>query len=89
MEPHRRWANGFSCLCFMAVGAPLAVLRRNAEFMTNFIICFMPILLCYYPLLMFSVSRAKSGSMPSETVWFGNIVLLLVGWWLYRKVKRY
>jgi lipopolysaccharide export system permease protein len=89
MEPHRRWANGFSCLCFMAVGAPLAVLRRNAEFMTNFIICFMPILLGYYPLLMFSVSRAKSGSMPSEIVWFGNVVLLLVGWWLYRKVKRY
>lgn len=89
MEPHRRWANGFSCLCFIAVGAPLAVLRRNAEFLTNFMICFMPILLCYYPLLMFSVGRAKSGSMPSETVWFGNVVLLLVGWWLYRKVKRY
>ena len=23
MEPWRRWANGFSCLCFVLVGAPM------------------------------------------------------------------
>ena len=40
MEPHRRWANGFSCLCFVMVGAPLAVVLRNADFLTAFFICF-------------------------------------------------
>jgi lipopolysaccharide export system permease protein len=89
MEPQRRWANGFSCLCFVAVGMPLAILRRNADFITNFFICFAPILLIYYPLLIFSVERAKAGSLPSVAVWLGNAILLLIGWWLYRHVRRY
>src|SRR5262249_33127981 len=52
-EPHRRWANGFSCLCFVVLGVPLAIRRRNADFLTNFFMCFLPILIIYYPLLMF------------------------------------
>ena len=35
MEPWRRWANGFSCLCFVLVGAPMAIRMRNADFLTS------------------------------------------------------
>jgi lipopolysaccharide export system permease protein len=31
-EPWRRWANGFSCLCFVVVGAPLAIWMRKSDF---------------------------------------------------------
>ena len=67
-EPHRRWANGFSCLCFAIVGAPVAIRMRKAEFLTSFFLCFGPILLCYYPLLIFGVDQAKSGALPSYAV---------------------
>ncbi|MGC4007192.1 MAG: LptF/LptG family permease [Pirellulales bacterium] len=89
MEPHRRWSTAFSCLCFVAVGAPLAVRLRNADFITSFGICFLPILLGYYPLLMFAVDQGKSGRVPGESIWLGNLIMLAIGWWLYRKVRRY
>lgn len=89
MEPQRRWANGFSCLCFAAVGAPLSVVFRRAEFVTNFAICFGPILIVYYPLMILSVDLAKSGSIPRFAVWLGNCIMLAVGWWLYKRVRRY
>jgi lipopolysaccharide export system permease protein len=89
MEPHRRWANGFSCLCFVMVGAPLAVILRNSDFLTSFFICFLPILVVYYPLLIASVERAKSGGVPAFSVWLGNAILMACGWWLVRRVIRH
>jgi lipopolysaccharide export system permease protein len=89
MEPQRRWANGFSCLCFVMVGAPLAMLLRNSDFLTSFFICFLPILILYYPLLIFSVERAKSGGAPAFSVWFGNAIMAACGIWLLRRVLRH
>jgi lipopolysaccharide export system permease protein len=88
-EPHRRWANSLSCLCFVLVGAPLAIRLRNSDFLTSFFLCFMPILLAYYPLLAWGTDRAKTGSLPPYTVWLGDIILVLAGLWILRKVLRY
>jgi lipopolysaccharide export system permease protein len=87
-EPWRRWANGFSCLCFVLVGAPLAIQMRNADLWTTFGACFLPILLGYYPLLMLGIDRAKTGAWPPYSVWLGNVVLLAVGLYLLRRVAR-
>ena len=89
MEPYRRWANGFSCLCFVMLGAPLAIRMRNADFLTSFFMCFLPILIFYYPLMAFGVSQAKNGGFPSWGVWAGNVILLAIGWRITRKVCRY
>ena len=89
IEPSRRWANGFSCLCFVLIGAPIGILRRNSDFLSSFFVCFMPILLVYYPLLMLGVDQAKSGLLPPASVWIGNLVLLLTGIWLMLRVRRY
>jgi lipopolysaccharide export system permease protein len=88
-EPHRRWANGFSCLAFVMVGVPVAVLLRKGEFLSSFFACFLPILIVYYPLLMLSLDQAKSGNFPPAFVWFGNAVLALAGLWFMRRVVRY
>jgi len=88
-EPWRRWANGFSCLCFVLVGAPLAVWLRHAEFLAIFFACFLPILLVYYPLIAATVDQAKDGVLPPPSVWLGNFVLALIGGWLLRRVIRY
>ena len=88
-EPWRRWANGFSCLCFVLIGVPVAIWLRFSEFIASFFICFLPILLVYYPLLAVSVDQAKDGAFPPQSVWLGNIVLALAGVWLLRRVNRY
>jgi lipopolysaccharide export system permease protein len=88
MEPWRRWASGFACLCFVLVGAPMAIRMRNADFLTSFFLCFLPILLMYYPMFMFGLSRVKSGAMPPPAVWLGNVLITLWGIWLLRRVIR-
>jgi lipopolysaccharide export system permease protein len=88
MEPWRRWANGFSCLCFVLVGAPMAIRMRNADFLTSFFLCFLPILVIYYPVFMLGVSRVKAGVLPPPAVWMGNILIMLWGLWLLRRVIR-
>ena len=88
MEPWRRWANGFSCLCFVLVGAPMAIRMRNADFLTSFFLCFLPILIVYYPVFMLGVDLAKRGSVPPMAVWMGNVLITLWGWWLLRSVVR-
>lgn len=89
-EPPRRLSAGFSCLCFVLVGAPMAIWRRNADFLTSFFLCFLPILLIYYPLLVFGVEQAKSGALNAQIVWLGNAVLAVWGLWMLRsKVLRY
>jgi lipopolysaccharide export system permease protein len=88
-EPHRRWSAGFSCLCFAWVGAPLAIRLRNTDFLTSFFLCFLPILVVYYPLLAYGVDGAKGGSIPPYSVWAGNLFLLPWGGRLLWKVLRY
>ena len=88
-EPQRRWSNGFSCLCFVLIGAPMAIWRRNADFLTSFFACFFPILVIYYPLLALGVDQAKAGKMPPCSVWLGNVILVFIGAWLLRKIIRY
>jgi lipopolysaccharide export system permease protein len=88
-EPWRRWANGFSCLCFVLVGIPVSIRMRFSEFIASFFICFLPILLVYYPLLAVSVDKAKDGFFPPQAVWVGNIVLAVAGIVLLRRANRH
>lgn len=89
VEPYRRWANGFSCLCFVLVGIPMAIIRQKGEFLASFFMCFLPILLAYYPLLMWSVDEAKGGGVPPFAVWLGNVVLAIWGLAMMRHVVRH
>jgi lipopolysaccharide export system permease protein len=87
-EPWRRWANGFSCFCFCIVGVPLAVKLKKGDFLTTFFLCFVPILVFYYPLMAMGVDRAKSGDFPPYAVWLGNVIAIAIGLWLMRSVER-
>ncbi len=88
-EPWRRWATGFSCLFFVVVGAPLAIRMRSADIWSSFGVCFLPILIVYYPLLALGLDRAKVGELPPYSVWIGNVVLGVAGYWLLRRMLRH
>jgi lipopolysaccharide export system permease protein len=88
-EPHRRWSTGFSCLFFVWIGAPMAIRLRNGDFLTSFFLCFLPILVVYYPLMVYGVDGSKHGTIPPYSVWLGNLMLAIWGAYLLRKVIRY
>lgn len=88
LEGPRRWATGFSCLCFALVGASVAIRLRFTDFWTSFILCFVPILVVYYPILAFTADAVKSGKWFPETIWTANIVIFGAGVWLFRGVFK-
>ncbi len=88
-EPFRRWANGFSCLCFAMIGTPVAMLRRHADALTNFFVCFLPILVVYYPLMMFGEDLSTSGQLPPISFWMANVALLIPAILLMRRIIQH
>jgi lipopolysaccharide export system permease protein len=89
VEPPRRWAAGFCCFFFVWMGAPLAIWMRKSDFFASFFACFVPILILFYPLFIFGIDQAKSGSLPPMCVWTGNVVIGLIGLWFLRQIHRY
>lgn len=81
-ETPRRLSNGFGCLCFALVGIPVAFQRRSADTMSIFFLCFLPILLLYYPLLMVGENLARQGILPQFSVWLADAVLVVMGYLL-------
>ncbi|MGQ9604623.1 MAG: LptF/LptG family permease [Thermogutta sp.] len=84
-EPYLRWANGFSCLCFVLLGSPVSMYRRSENFLTNFFLCFLPILIVYYPMLMAARELTTSGALPPVGYWVANLSIAIPGaYLLYR-----
>jgi lipopolysaccharide export system permease protein len=89
-EIHSRYALACSCVFFVIVGSPLAVMKAQSRFLTSFLYCFVPIVIGYYPLVLGMMAQAKKGHVnPAWGMWVGNAVLACVGWWLLRRVARH
>ncbi len=89
LEGARRWAGGFSCLCFAFVGAAVAIRYRFTDFWSIFIFCFLPILVIYYPILAFVSDQVKAGGLPAMSVWASNIVVFGIGIALLRSILKH
>jgi lipopolysaccharide export system permease protein len=88
-EPYRRLSNGFTCLCFVLIGAPVAMLWRHADVLTNFFVCFLPILAIYYPLLMIGEDLTTSRGLTPILFWMGNVMLIVPGIFLLKWVVKH
>lgn len=84
-ESHRRWASGFSCFAFTVLGIPLAVLLKTSDYMTTFGVCFVPILIVYYPIFALGLDLAKSGTSPAYFPWLANCIALCAGLMLMKR----
>ena len=77
-ELHNRFALSCSCFFFALVGGPFSIMQARRQFLTTFFLCFLPILLIYYPVVLLMMSLAKSGTVnPAWAMWTGNAILLL------------
>lgn len=89
-EVHSRLAMSMSCLFFVLIGGPFSMLQARRQFLTSFIMCFVPILVVYYPLVLGMMNFCKAGQVdPSWAMWVGNAVLLAAGVVILRKVLRH
>ncbi|MCA9092283.1 MAG: LptF/LptG family permease [Planctomycetaceae bacterium] len=89
-EIHSRYALSCSCLFFVILGSPFSILQGKKQFLTSFFLCFMPILLLYYPLVLLCINLAKTNGNfdPLWTMWSGNLILLAFGLLVIRRLTR-
>jgi lipopolysaccharide export system permease protein len=88
-EPPRRWSNGFSCLFFLFLGSIVAIRFRSGNMLKSFFICFLPITILYYPLMLAMVDLSKGGVVPPISIWSGNALLAAAAGFFLRHVRRY
>ena len=87
---HSRIAFSSSCFFFVLVGAPLAITQARRQVLTNFLACFLPIILIYYPVVMLCMTQSKTGIVdPAWAMWMGNLILLAGGLTLFRRCCRH
>jgi lipopolysaccharide export system permease protein len=87
---HKRFALSASCFFFAFLGAPFSVLQARRQALTSFFMCFLPILILYYPIALFMMNLSKSDLVnPAWAMWMGNAVLVPIAWVTLRKVLRH
>ncbi len=88
-EMHSRIAFSSSCFFFVLLGAPLAITQARRQVLTNFLTCFLPIIIVYYPVVMLCISQSRAGKVdPAWAMWIGNGVLFLAGSIMFRRCCR-
>lgn len=89
-EFHMRPALAFGCLVFALIGCPVGIWATRADYLSTFVICFLPTVLVYYPLLFAGSNLGKDGKLPLGLgCWLADIALagigLLLTWRLLRR----
>jgi lipopolysaccharide export system permease protein len=92
LDTEEAWrpALALGSLFFALVGCPVGIWFHKRDYLSAFVTCFLPIVLVYYPLMMFGFNLGKEGQVdPTYSMWVGNAVLGAVGLLLlYRLVRR-
>ncbi len=89
-EYHLRPAIAFGCLFFAVLGCPVGLWANRADYLSIFVICFLPALVVYYPVLFMVGGYSRSGRLPMEVgVWTANAMLgvatIVLSWRLIRR----
>ena len=88
-EIHSRVALSCSCFFFVLIGSPVAIVQGKRNVLTNFALCFGPIILCYYPIVLLTMMLCRDGMLnPAWGMWIGNSGLMITAWFVLRKVFR-
>jgi lipopolysaccharide export system permease protein len=89
-EYYMRPALATGCLIFALIGCPVGIWANRADYLSTFVLCFLPTVLLYYPLLIGGSNMGKDGKLPlGLACWVANIVFAAAGvvltWRLLRR----
>jgi lipopolysaccharide export system permease protein len=88
MEIQMRPALSFGCLCFVLIGCPVGIWASRSDYLSVFIICFLPAMFLYYPILLAGLNLAKNGKVPAWSAWAADAVAFLVALVLIRRLMK-
>ena len=88
VEIQLRPALALGCLCFVLIGCPVGIWASRSDYLSVFIVCFLPTVFLYYPLLLAGLNLGKSGKMPAWSAWAADVVALIVAFVLVRRLMK-
>ncbi|MBA4066022.1 MAG: hypothetical protein C0501_20345 [Isosphaera sp.] len=78
-ELYLRPALAFGCLLFALVGCPVGIWANRADYLSTFVICFLPTVFLYYPLLLAGTGMGKDGKVPLPLgCWLANLAFAAI-----------
>ncbi len=85
LEYHRRFALPFACFVFSLVGVPLGIQNQRSGKATGFSLS-IGVLLFYYIILTVGKTLGEKGLVhPAVGVWAPNLILFIIGAYLFKK----
>lgn len=77
------------CLLFALIGCPVGIWANRADYLSTFVICFLPTVLTYYPLFLAGSGMGKDGKLPLALgCWLPNIAIGIVALLLNARLLR-
>lgn len=89
VEYQYRPALAVGCFCFALIGCPVGLRASRADYLSVFMVCFLPAVFAYYPILLAGSNLAKDGKVPIAVgVWGANTLALFASFILARLLIR-
>lgn len=87
-EMQMRPALSVGCLCFVLIGCPVGIWASRSDYLSIFMICFLPTIFVYYPTLMASLNLSKEGKALPVMAWTPNVILAVGSIFLIRRLMK-
>ncbi len=89
-EFYMRPALAAGCFVFALIGCPVGIWATRSDYLSTFVICFLPTVMVYYPLLFAGSNLGKDGKIPlGFGCWLADIAVgccgLALTWRLLRR----
>lgn len=87
-EMQMRPALALGCLCFVLIGCPVGIWASRSDYLSVFIICFLPAVFIYYPLLLASLNLSKDMKIPPFLAWTADAAALCASLFLIKRLMK-
>jgi LPS export ABC transporter permease LptF len=87
-EINKRFSFPFSCLAFALIGVPLGVTAHRRETSIGFLMSLVVAIVYFLFIIVADTLRADPKLHPELLVWLPNILFLLLGAWMFRRLAR-
>jgi len=87
-EINKRFSFPFACLVFCLVGVPLAITAHRRETSFGFAMSLVVGVFYFLFIIVADTLRANAKVHPELLVWFPNVLFLVIGLWMFRRLSR-
>ncbi|MGI8821202.1 MAG: LptF/LptG family permease [Chthoniobacterales bacterium] len=87
-EINKRFAFPFSCLAFALIAVPLGVTAHRRETSMGFLLSLVVAVFYFLFIIVADTLRATPRMHPELLVWFPNVLFLVLGAWMFRRLAR-